>query len=181
MDIVKKKGYDVLVLSDDIDEFMIQVLREYDKHEFKSINQADLDLLDDKEKEAIKSKEDENRELLAALQDILKDEVKEVKLSTRLSDSPVCLVSGEGLSFEMEKVISQMPGEKEMKADKILEINPNHPLFQAVGRIYANDRDLLPDYAWILYDQALLIEGIVIKDPVAFADKMVRLMVKAAE
>ncbi len=181
MDILKKKGYDVLVTSDDIDEFMIQILREYDKHEFKSINQGDLDLLDDKEKEAIKSKEDESKDLLSALQDILKDEVKEVKLSTRLSDSPVCLVSGEGLSFEMEKVIRQMPGDKDMKADKILEINPNHPLFQAVEKVFANDKDLLSDYAWILYDQALLIEGIAVKDPVGFADKMVRLMIKAAK
>ncbi|MFA5007549.1 MAG: molecular chaperone HtpG, partial [Candidatus Izemoplasmatales bacterium] len=181
MDILKKKGYDVLVLSDDVDEFMIQILHEYDKHEFKSINQGDLDLLDEQEKEAIKSKEDESRDLLAAIQDVLKDEVKEVKLSTRLSDSPVCLVSGEGLSFEMEKVISQMPGDKEMKADKILEINPNHPLFQAIGKVHAKGGDLLSDFAWILYDQALLIEGIAVKDPVGFAEKMVRLMIKAAE
>jgi len=183
MDMLKKKGFDVLVLSDDIDEFMIQVLREYDKHEFKSINQGDLDLLDDAKKESIKTKEEENKELLAAIRDILQSEVKEVKLSTRLSDSPVCLVSGEGLSFEMEKVISQMPGEKQadMKADKILEINADHPLFAAVGKIYASDRDRLADYAWILYDQALLIEGLPIKDPIGFAQKMVSLMIKAAE
>jgi len=74
-----------------------------------------------------------------------------------------------------------MPGDKDVKADKILEINPSHPLFRAVGKVFENDRALLEDYAWILYDQALLIEGIAVKDPVGFADKMVRLMIKAAE
>ena len=180
MDMLKKKGYDVLVLSDEIDEFMINILREYDKKPFKSINQGDLDLLDESEKTKIKEKETEQKDLLETLKTILSSEVKEVKLSTRLADSPVCLVSGEGLSFEMEKVINQMPGEKDMKADKILEINPNHALFQAIEKVYNEDRDSLDDYAWILYNQALLIEGLAIKDPVGFADKMFKLMVKAA-
>lgn len=180
MDMLKKKGYDVLVLSDEIDEFMINILREYDKKTFKSINQGDLDLLDENEKSKIKEKETEQKDLLETLKSILSSEVKDVKLSTRLADSPVCLVSGEGLSFEMEKVINQMPGDKEMKADKILEINPNHALFQAIEKVYTDDRNALDDYAWILYNQAMLIEGLTIKDPVGFAEKMVKLMVKAA-
>jgi molecular chaperone HtpG len=180
MDMLKKKGYDVLVLSDEIDEFMINILREYDKKPFKSINQGDLDLLDATEKAKIKEQETEQKDLLETLKTILGSEVKDVKLSTRLADSPVCLVSGEGLSFEMEKVINQMPGEKAMKADKILEINPNHALFQAIETVYANDREALGDYAWILYNQALLIEGLSIKDPVGFANKMFQLMIKAA-
>jgi len=180
MDMLKKKGYDVLVLSDEIDEFMINILREYDKKPFKSINQGDLDLLDETEKAKIKEQETEQKDLLETLKTILGSEVKDVKLSTRLADSPVCIVSGEGLSFEMEKVINQMPGEKEMKADKILEINPNHALFQAIETVYASDRSALDDYAWILYNQALLIEGLSIKDPVGFANKMFQLMIKAA-
>jgi len=102
-----------------------------------------------------------------------------VKLSTRLTDSPVCLVSGEGLSFEMEKVINQMPGEKNLKADKILEINPKHELFRAITAVHAQEPALLEDYAWVLYNQALLIEGLPISDPVGFANKMVKLLFKA--
>jgi molecular chaperone HtpG len=180
MDLLKKKGYDVLVLTDEIDEFMINILREYDKKPFKSINQGDLDLLDETEKAKIKEVETEQKELLETLRTILASEVKEVKLSTRLADSPVCLVSGDGLSFEMEKVINQMPGEKGLKADKILEINPNHPLFKAIETVFETDRSALDDYAWILYNQAMLIEGLTIKDPVGFANKMVQLMIKAA-
>lgn len=181
MDLLKSKGYDVLVLSDDVDEFMIRILHEYDKHEFKSINQGDLNLLDETEKATVKDLEDTNKTLLEALKAALSAEVKDVKLSTRLTDSPVCLVSGEGLSFEMEKVISQMPGDKGLKADKILEINPKHELFQAIVDVYAKEPSALDDYAWVLYDQALLIEGLPIADPVGFSQKMVRLLIKAAK
>ena len=179
MDLLKKKGYDVLVFTDEIDEFMVNILREYEKHSFKSINQGDLDLLDDSEKEHIKEQAIESKDVLEALQSILASEVKEVKLSTRLTDSPVCLVSGDGLSFEMEKVMSQMPGEKSAKADKILEINPNHELFKAIKSLHQTNSSELGDYAWVLYNQALLIEGMSIKDPVDFSNKMIKLMVKS--
>jgi molecular chaperone HtpG len=180
MDLLKSKNYDVLVLSHDIDEFMINILHEYEKHPFKSINQGDLNIVDEVEKQTVKDLETTNKELLESLKETLATEVKDVKLSTRLTDSPVCLVSGEGLSFEMEKVINQMPGDKNLKADKILEINPKHPLFTAISKVYAKDPTQLADYAWILYNQALLIEGLTIKDPVGFADKMFRLLIKAA-
>ncbi len=180
MDLLKQKGFDVLVLKDDVDEFMIQILHEYDKKEFKSINQGDLNILDENELSSIKELETKNKSLLDSIKEVLQSEVKDVKLSTRLSESPVCLVSGEGLSFEMEKVISQMPGDKEMKADKILEINPKHELFLAIEKVYNEDQSALSDYAWVLYNQALLIEGLPIKDPVGFSEKMVRLMIKAA-
>lgn len=181
MDILKQKGFDVLVLTDEVDEFMINVLREYDKKPFKSINQGDLDLLDESEKATVKTLETEKKNLLEAIHTVLAEEVKEVKLSTRLTDSPVCLVSGENLSFEMEKVINQMPGEKNMKADKILEINPKHELFAAIEALYAAKPDDLADYAWVLYNQALLIEGLPLKDPIGFSKKLVALMVKAAK
>lgn len=181
MDIIKSKGYDVLVLTDEVDEFMISILHEYDKKQFKSINQGDLNILDEKEKETIKELETENKDLLETLKEILKDEVTDVKLSTRLTDSPVCLVSGEGLSFEMEKVINQMPGDKKMKADKILEINPKHELFKAIENVFLESKESLNDFASVLYHQALLIEGLPIKDPVAFSNKMVKLMIKAAK
>lgn len=181
MDLIKSKGFDVLVLTDEVDEFMINILHKYDKKDFKSINQGDLNILDEKEKETIKELETENKDLLDTLKEILKDEVSDVKLSTRLTDSPVCLVSGEGLSFEMEKVINQMPGDKKMKADKILEINPKHELFKAIENVFLESKESLSDFASILYNQALLIEGLPIKDPVSFSNKMVKLMIRAAK
>ncbi|MBN2697111.1 MAG: molecular chaperone HtpG, partial [Bacilli bacterium] len=180
MDLLKQKGYDVLVLTDDVDEFMIQMLGEYEKHTFKSINQGDLNILDEQELSDLKELETKNQTLLESLKEILKDEVKDVKLSTRLTDSPVCLVSGEGLSFEMEKVIGQLPGQKDVKAEKILEINPKHELFRALEKVHQAEAAELSDYAWVLYNQALLIEGLPIKDPVGFAEKMVRLIVKSS-
>ncbi len=181
MDRLKSKGYDVLVLTDEIDEFMINILTEYKKHKFKSINQGDLDLVDDKEKESIKSLETENKDLLEKIKSSLEGQVDEVKLSTRLTDSPVCLVSGEGMSFEMEKVMEQLPGDKNNanKAKKILEINPQHELFQAINQLYKDNSKDLDDYASVLYNQALLIEGLKIADPVDFSNKMVKILVKA--
>ena len=181
MDVLKKKGYDVLVLTDEVDEFMISMLNEYDKHKFKSINQGDLDILDDEEKEVIKTLEEKNKSLLEKIKEVLKDKVNDVKLSTRLTDSPVCLVSGDGLSFEMEKVMSQLPGDKNLKAEKILEINPKHELFQAIESLYETQDEAIDDYAEILYNQALLIEGLEIKDPVSFSNKMVKILIKAAK
>ncbi|QWC00692.1 molecular chaperone HtpG [Mycoplasmatota bacterium] len=183
MDRLKSKGYDVLVLTDEIDEFMISILNEYEKHKFKSINQGDLDLVDEKEKETIKSLETENKDLLEKIKESLKGEVDDVKLSTRLTDSPVCLVSGEGVSFEMEKVMEQLPGDKSghQKAKKILEINPQHDLFKAINHMYENHSEDLDDYASVLYNQALLIEGLKINDPVEFSNKMVKILVKASK
>jgi len=183
MDRLKTKGYDVLVLTDEIDEFMINILGEYDKKKFKSINQGDLDLMDDEEKETIKSLESQNKDLLEKIKEALHGHVDDVKLSTRLTDSPVCLVSGEGMSFEMEKVMEQMPGDKanQQKAQKILEINPKHDLFKAIDALYKNHSEDLEDYANVLYNQALLIEGLKIDDPVDFSNKMVKILVKAAQ
>jgi len=181
MDVIKRKGFDVLVLTDEVDEFMLNILTEYDKKKFKSINQGDLDILDETEKEAIKNLETENKSLLEKIKEVLIDKVDDVRLSTRLTDSPVCLVSGEGLSFEMEKVINQLPGDKNLKAQKILEINPQHELFQAIDSLYKADSEAIGDYADILYNQALLIEGLEIKDPVGFSNKMVKILIKAAK
>ncbi|MFA7075529.1 MAG: molecular chaperone HtpG [Candidatus Izemoplasmatales bacterium] len=181
MDVVKKKGYDVLVLTDEVDEFMISILSEYDKFKFKSINQGDLDILNEEEKEEIKSLETKSKSLLERLKEVLVNKVDEVKLSTRLTESPVCLVSGEGLSFEMEKVMNQLPGDKNMKAVKILEINPKHELFRTIESLYENNDSSIEDYADILYNQALLIEGMEIKDPVGFSNKMIKILIKAAK
>ena len=181
MDLVKKQGYDVLILSDDVDEFLINILREYDGKKFKSVNQGDLDLLEKEEKEKIEKLNEEKKPILQALKDALQDKVKDVVISKRLSDSAVCLVSSDGLSFEMEKVLSNMPNNQEVKAEKILEINGNHELFKSLENIYLNNPLELSKYASLLYNQALLIEGFSIENPVEFSNLMCELMVKSVK
>ena len=181
MDVIKKKGYDVLILPDDVDEFLMNILREYDKKEFKSINQGDLDLLDKDEQDKLKELADQKKPMLDAIKEALKGEVSDVILSKRLTDSAVCLVSSDGLSFEMEKVLSNMPNSeaRDAKANKILEINPNHELFKALENVFINNPNELGNYADLLYSQALLMEGFSIKNPVAFSNKMCELMIKS--
>ncbi len=180
MDMLKKKGYDVLVLTDDIDEFAIEMLSEYEGKKFKSI-QGNLDLQTDEEKEEAKKTTEEKKDMLQAIKDSLGNEVDEVVLSSRLSDSPVCLVSGEGMSFEMEKVFSQMNQGVPYKAKRILELNHNHELFKALESIYSSNKDELKDYSSLLLDQALLMEGMPLKNPYEFSKKMTSLMIKASK
>ncbi|MBU1141574.1 MAG: molecular chaperone HtpG [Firmicutes bacterium] len=181
MDVMNEKDIEVLLFTDDIDEFMIQVMQNYQDIPFKSIQQADTDLLDETKKEDLKSKEKENKDILKAIKKALKDKVKDVKLSYRLKESAVCLVSGEGISMEMEKILRQMPNSKDIHADKILEINPDHELFQALKKIYEKDEKKIDDYASILYHQALLIEGLPIEDPTEFSNNLVKLMIDSAK
>jgi molecular chaperone HtpG len=181
MDVMKDQGYEVLLFTDEIDEFMIQVLGTYNEIPFKSIQQGDLDFIDDTKKEDLKSKEKENKDILKAIKKALSEKVKDVKLSARLKDSAVCLVSGEGLSMEMEKVLKQMPNQMDVKADKILEINPDHDLFKALVKIYEKDSEKINSYASILYHQALLIEGLPIEDPTEFSNNLVKLMIESSK
>jgi molecular chaperone HtpG len=179
-ELVREKGYEILYLVDDIDEFVIQIMHMYKEKPFKSINQGDLDLLNEDEKSEILKKSEESKDLFVSLKEALGDTVSEVRLSTRLKSHPVCLVSAEGLSFEMEKVLAQMPdaGEK-MKAKRILEINPEHPLLQTLRRVHSTQPEKIHDIAWLLYDQACLMEGLPIEDPMGFSKKLAQLMIDA--
>lgn len=181
MDVMKDKGYDVLLFTDEIDEFMIQVLQNYQELPFKSIQQGETDLIDDAQKEVLKKKEKENKDILKAIKKALKDKVKDVKLSARLKSSAVCLVSGEGLSLEMEKILKQLPNQTDVKADRILEINPDHELFIALNKVYEKDAAKIDEYASILYHQALLIEGLPIEDPTEFSNNLVKLMIDSSK
>ena len=179
IEIVKNKGYDVLVLTDHVDEFMIQVLREYDKTPFKSINQGDLDLLTDEEKKDIETTKEANKEMLEAIKGSLSD-VKDVVISSRLTDSACCLSSGDGISFEMEKVLNaQQDSLNHVKADRILEINPKHELFGLMQEAYKEDKDSIKDYSKLLYDQALIQEGMTLSDPKEFSELLINLMTKS--
>ncbi|MFW5841682.1 MAG: molecular chaperone HtpG [Bacillota bacterium] len=180
MEAVKDKDYEVLLFTDEIDEFMVQVLNSYEDIPFKSLKQSDEDLLDETKKEDIKQEEKTHKSLLKAIKKALDGKVKDVKLSGRLKDAPVCLISGEGLSLEMEKILKQMPQSQQIKADRILEINPHHDLFNALKTIHEKDKNKIKDYASLLYHQALLIEGFDIDDPVEFSNQMVKLMVDSS-
>lgn len=179
---VKEKGYEILYLTDNVDEFVLQSLMNYKEKNFKNISQGDLDLDSEEEKKELEKKAEESKDMLDGLKEALGEKVKEVKLSTRLVDDPVCLSADEGMSFEMEKVLSAMPDGNPygMKATRILEINPSHPIFTALQNVYAKDKDAVKDYAQLLYDQALLIEGFPIDDPAEFSRKICEFMVKAA-
>jgi molecular chaperone HtpG len=181
MDLMVEKDLEVLLFTDDIDEFMIQMMQSYQDLPFKSVQNADTDLIDETKKDALKDQEKEHKDILKALKKILKDKVKDVKLSYRLKESPVCLVSGEGLSLEMEKVLKSMPNSQEIKAERILEINPDHELFKSIENIYLRDKESVNDYATILYHQALLLEGLPIEDASEFSSALTKLMIETSK
>ena len=177
---IKDKGYEVLYFTQDVDEFAIKVMINYDGKPFKSISDADLDLDTEEEKEEAKKLDEENKDMFSFMQEAIADKVKTVRLSKKLKTHPVCLSSDGSITIEMEKVLNAMPqndGNK-VKAEKALEINPNHPIFEKLKDLYANVKDKLKDYAKLLYDQALLIEGMSIDNPVEFANLVCELMTK---
>lgn len=182
MEQLKEKKYEVLFFTDDIDEFAINMLREYEGKRFKNISTGDLGLESEEEKKEREEKAKEHKGLLKAIEKALKDRVSEVRLSSRLKDSAVCLVSKDSLSLEMEKILSNMRGANGLiKAERVLEINPNHRLFKALEKVYERDKKAITTYAEVLYNQALLIEGFPLEDPVSFANQLNELLIKASE
>ena len=178
MDALKNKDYDVLILTDDVDEFVIQIINKFEDKEFKSVNQGDLDLLSDEEKKTAEKVQKENAPLIEKIKAALGDKVKDVVISSRLTDSPVCLVSGDGISFEMEKVMNDLPNGSNVKADRILEINPNHQIIKVLDSI-KDDDEKLKDYSTVLLDQALILEGFKVENPNEFVQKMCKIMAEA--
>ena len=174
---VLDKGYEILYFIDNVDEFMASVINTYDNKPFKSLQKGDLDLDTKEEKEEIDKKTSDNKDLLETIKNDLKDKVSDVKLSNRLKSSPVCLVSDEGISFTMEKTLNAM-NQGMVKANKILEINPDHELFKALTKTFGKDKDI-KEYSTLLYDQALLIAGLNIEDPTSYTKRISELMLKA--
>lgn len=177
---LKSKGFNVLYLTDDVDEFVLQTIGTYEDHPFKNASQGDLDLDSEEEKETLKARNEENKDLLDYMKECL-PEVSEVRLSNRLVDDPVALVAGNGLSFEMEKVFEAMAAQSgeqmpPMKAERILEINPDNAIWTRLKVEYAANKDVVKDYAQVLYDQALLIEGFAIKDPIEYSRLVSKLL-----
>lgn len=175
-ELVKDKGYEILYFTDNVDEFAIRVLAEYKEKQFKSVSADDLELDNNEKKEEIKAKEEENTDLFNTLTENLKGKVSKVRLSSRLKSHPVCITSEGEISLEMEKVLNAMPSDQKVKAQRVLEINPDHPIFTKLKELYQNDKDKLGKYAQLLYNQALLIEGLPIDNPVEFSNLICELM-----
>lgn len=175
-ELVRDKGFEILYLVDDIDEFALKMLHDYDGKEFKSVSSGDLGLETEEEKQSTQKQAEDYKELFAFMKEALDGKAREVRLSQRLKSHPVCLTSDGALSLEMEKVLNSLPSEQQVKADRILEINANHPVFETLNQLFKDDKDRLKIYSEILYNQALLIEGLAIEDPVAFSNLVCDLM-----
>lgn len=173
-EMLKDQGYEILYFTDDVDEFSIKMLMSYKDKEFKSVSSGDLGI-EDKEKE---EKQEESKEIFTAMKEALGDKVKEVRASKRLKNHPVCLASDGELSIEMEKILATMPNNPNLKADRILEINTNHEIFNTLKESFEQDKEKFGLYAEVLYNQALLIEGLSISDPVEFTNNICKLISK---
>ena len=176
-ELVRDKGYEILYLTDSVDEFAVKALRQYKDKEFRSVSADDLGIDTEEKKEELKAKEEENSDLLKELSDALSGKVAKVVLSQRLRSHPVCLTSEGEISLEMEKVLNAMPNGEKIQAQRVLELNPEHDIFGKLKAVNeAGDKDKLGKYAKLLYDQALLIEGMSIEDPVEFSNLICELM-----
>ena len=181
METLSDKGYEVLCMDDSIDEFCTKMIAKYDDKEFKSILDADLGLESEEEREEIKKQSEDNKELLDALSKALEGKVKKVELTGRLKNHPCCLRAEGPVTLEMEKVLNQQAavnGGETVRADRVLELNADHPIFNKLCALQAEDSDALADYADILYTQSLLIEGLPVDDPAGYANKICALLAR---
>lgn len=176
-ELVLDKGYEILYFTEDVDEFAIQMMHSYKEKEFKNVASGDLGLESEEEKEAAEKEAEKYKDLFAKMKEILAGKVKEVKISKRLRTHPVCFATEGDISIEMEKVLRQMPDNPNIKAEKILEINTEHAVFEALQKAFANDEEKFTLYTNLLYNQAMLIEGLPIEDPVQFSQDLSKVMV----
>ncbi len=175
-ELVRDKGYEILYFTEDIDEFAIRVLMKYKDKEFKSVSDKDLGIEPEENKDTSNEDDKENKELFESMKNILSGKVKDVRASKRLKVHPVCLSNEGEISIEMEKVLNSMPNNQNIKADKILEINTNHEVFKSLKDAFKNDKDKLKLYTDLLYNQALLIEGLPLDNPVEFTNNICKIM-----
>ena len=173
MERLRDQGYDVLCLTDSIDEFCMKMMHDYQGKEFKSISDDNLDLESQDEKEEIETLTKEYQPILDQMKQALGDKVTAVQFTSRLKSHPCCLTTKGIVSLEMEKVLNQQPGQDKVHAERILELNAEHPIFQ---KIKTAEPEKLKKYAQVLYAQAQLIEGLPIDDPVAYANTVCDLL-----
>ena len=169
------QGYEILYFTDDIDEFAVRMLGAYKEKEFKSVASGDLGL--PTESDSIKESNDDNEKMFEKMKELLADKVKTVRASKRLKNHPVCLASEGELTIEMEKILSAMPNHPNLRAERILEINTDHQVFNALKSVYASNEEKFKLYTDLLYNQALLIEGLPVEDPVELTNNICKMMV----
>ncbi|PVC66060.1 molecular chaperone HtpG [Priestia megaterium] len=175
-ELVADKGYEILYFTEDIDEFAIKMLMTYEEKEFKSVSSSDLGI-EAEEEQLNESEEKENKELFDYMKKALAGKVGDVRASKRLKTHPVCLSADGEVTIEMEKILSAMPDNQHVKAEKLLEINVNHDVFASLKDAFENDKEKLDLYTNLLYNQALLIEGLSISDPVEFTNDICKIMI----
>ena len=175
-ELVKDKGYEILYFTEDVDEFVTKMMPVYQEKEFRSVSSNDLGLESEKEKEETKKQQEQNKDLFGAIKEALGERVTEVRLSGRLKNAACCLTAKGQVSLEMERVLGAMPGEQKVKAERVLELNPDHEIFPILQKLYSEHKEDLADYAELLYGQALIREGMLPEDSAAFAAAMCRLM-----
>lgn len=170
------KGYEILYFKEDVDEFAIKMLNSYKEKEFKSVSSGDLGIEPEDKKELSEEETKETGNILDAMRETLSNRVKTVKASKILKNHPVCLSAEGEVTIEMEKILSAMPNNEGVKAEKVLEINTNHDVFKALKNAYESDKEKFNLYTNLLYNEALLIEGLAIEDPVEFTNNISKLM-----
>ena len=175
-ELVKEKGYEILYLTENVDEFALQVLASYKDKTFTNISTENLDLDTEEEKDRLKRFNEENSAVLGVMKEALGDRVTAVRFTNRLKTHPVCLVTEGFMSLEMEKVLQQMPGNTGAKAEVIMEINKDHPIAAKLNSLLA-DPDTLDKYTKILYAQARLIEGLTVDNPTELSNMICELMI----
>jgi len=174
---VREKGFDIICLVEELDEFTIRTLRNYDEKEFCDINSEDLGLGTEDEKKDLEAKEEESKELLDFVKESLGDRVDSVKLSNKLKTHAVCLSTDGDVSFEMEKYFASIPGQQDqgVKAKRVLEINASHPAFEALKKAYEEDKDKAKAMSSIMLDQALLMAGMPLDDMLGYSENVFKL------
>ncbi|MDQ0493651.1 molecular chaperone HtpG [Paenibacillus brasilensis] len=176
-EMVADKGYEILYFTDDIDEFAIKMLLSYKEKEFKSVSSGDLGIETDENEQETETEQNDNKELFEYMKSLLEGKVSSVKASKRLKTHPVCLSADGEVTIEMEKILNAMPNNADVKANKVLEINVNHAVFNSLKEAFAEDKEKVNLYTALLYNQALLIEGLPLQDPVEFTNDICKIMV----
>jgi molecular chaperone HtpG len=173
---IRDKGFEILYFTEEVDEFAAQAMRKYQEKDFVSANSDDAALATEDEKKAAEKAAEDNKTLLEFMKETLGERVSKVIISQKLKSHPVVLTAEGGLSFEMEKYLSQVQPDMAPKAERVLELNPSHAIFAALSAAFESDRDKAAKYAEVLYNQALLMAGLPIEDPVAYSDLVLGLM-----
>ena len=175
-EMLKDKGYEILYLTDNVDEFALKMLQTYDEKDFKNISSDDLGLETEEEKKEAEKQVEDNKGLLDFMTEALDGKVKAVRLSQRLKSHPVCISSEGAITLDMEKVLNAMPATEKVQAQRVLELNANHPIFAKLTQLFENDQEKLKTYSQLLYTQAMMIEGFPVEDPVACCNQICELM-----